>query len=286
MVDYLITSGIAPVAAMILVAAAELLRSKASVRAGTGRRWILNLSLYVLDQALALALAPLVTAFIEVVAGASPLADATGALPWWERIILGLLALDAASYGLHLASHHVAPLWRLHAVHHSDRAMDVTTAVRHHPAELVPAALVIGGCGALLGLTPWDVAIYSTLSFAVQLVAHAELRLPRPLMRAAGLVLVTPEMHYLHHSRLQRETNSNYGQMFSFWDRLFRSYALRPASAGEVEFGLDTYAGERFHSVHGALLQPFLRPDGPPASPGMIEVPSGGPDRLRAKQAT
>ncbi len=71
-------------------------------------------------------------------------------------------------------------------------------------------------------------------------------------------------MHYLHHSRLQHETDTNYGQMFSFWDRLFGSFALRPPTASQkIEFGLDTYADDRFHSLHGALLQPVMRPDRP-----------------------
>ena len=269
MIAHLVTSGIAAAAAMVVVAVCELLRVNGPARDGTGRRWTLNLSLYAVEELLRVALAPLITVFVERAAGASPLAGATGSLPWWARLVLGLLALDAATYGLHVASHHILPLWRLHAVHHSDRALDVTTTVRHHPLEMVPAALVVGGCGALLGLTAWEVAIYSTSSFAVQLVGHAELRLPPGLMRAVGLVLVTPEMHYLHHSRLEHETNSNYGQMFSIWDRLFGSFARRPpAVASEtIEFGLDTYADDRFHSLRGALLQPVMRPDrsAPPA---------------------
>ncbi len=273
MIAHLVTSGLAASAAMVMVAACELLQSTGPARDNTGQRWVLNISLYAFEQLARLALAPLFTALLETLAGASPL---TGALTRFPLVHLALilLALDAAAYGLHWASHHLTPLWRLHAIHHSDRALDVTTAIRHHPAELLPTALVVGGCGALIGATPWEVALYGSLAFTVQLIAHAELRLPPALLRAAGLVLVTPAMHALHHSRHEPETNSNYGEMFSVWDRLFGSLTERSATAAPIEFGLDAYTDTRFHSVGGALLQPLLRPNSAPLQPRPEPSPS------------
>ena len=246
---------------MILVGVCELHRGTDQAPGETGRRWIVNGALYAVGEAIRFGLAPLITALLRWVAGASPFSAVIGLTPWWGRLILSLLVLDAAAYWLHRASHRIAPLWRLHAVHHSDRALDVTTTIRHHPVEIIPSGLLVGGVGALLGLTPWDVAIYTTLSFTVQLVGHAELRLPRSLMRTVGLLLITPDMHYLHHSRLEHETDTNYGQMFSIWDRLFGTFTRREPTAPEkVEFGLDQYADDRFHSFRGVLLQPFVRP--------------------------
>ena len=176
--------------------------------------------------------------------------------------LFAVVVLDAASYVNHVLSHHIKPLWRLHTVHHADQALDVTTTVRHHPLEMVPTVVVLGLCAGLFGLTVVHLTFYGTLAFVVQLIAHANLRLPRQAMRRAGLVLVTPELHTLHHSRRPAETNSNYGALFSVWDRMFGTLLLRPAEP--LEFGLDTYATVRFRGLLGALKQPFTRPDAPP----------------------
>src|SRR5262249_28606853 len=137
------------------------------------------------------------------------------------RTALAVIVLDLLDYTLHRLAHRVGWLWRLHRVHHSDTELDVTTTLRHHPLEGIPSALLIGGGGRPLGFTPEEFAFFAALVLLVQLVAHGTLRLPSSVEACLAPVLVTPGFHPLHHSRRRAETDSNYGQIFSVWDRLF-----------------------------------------------------------------
>jgi sterol desaturase/sphingolipid hydroxylase (fatty acid hydroxylase superfamily) len=250
------------VSAFVLIAALETWRQRASARQSP-ERWVTNLALFGLEQILTLAYVGLTAGLAASAAGRSPLAGWTDAWPGWIALLFAVVVLDATTYLTHVLSHHFKPLWRLHAVHHGDRVLDVTTTIRHHPLEMVPAALALGLCAWLFGLTVAQVTAYGTLAFVVQSIAHANLRLPRQAMRWAGLVLVTPELHALHHSRHPVETNSNYGQLLSVWDRIFST--LSAPRSEPVTVGLDTCASPRFNGFLGALTQPFRRPDATPA---------------------
>lgn len=252
----------ATAAAFVLIALLETWRQRTHPNP-SGQRWVTNLGLFGVEQILVLTSAGLLAGYVASVAGRSPLARWTDAWPGWVALVFAVVVLDAAAYLSHVLSHHIKPLWLLHAVHHGDHALDVTTTVRHHPLEMVPTVMALGLCAGLFGLTVAHFAFYGTLAFVVQLIAHANLRLPRQAMRRAGLVLVTPELHALHHSRHPAETNSNYGAVFSVWDRMFGTLLLRPGSE-PLEFGLDTYASARFRGLLGALTQPFKRPDATP----------------------
>lgn len=248
-------------AAFVAIAAVETWRQSARADPG-GHRWVTNLSLFGLEQVLTLAGVGLLAGVAAAGAGRSPLAGWTEAWPGWLALVLAVVILDATAYLSHVVSHHVEPLWRLHAVHHADRVLDVTTTVRHHPLETVPTAMALWLCAWLFGLTVAHVSAYAALTFVVQAIAHANLRIPRPAMRCVGLVLVTPELHALHHSRQPAETNSNYGQLLSVWDRVFGTL-LYPARSEPIAAGLDTYASARFGGLLGALAQPFRQPDAP-----------------------
>ena len=252
----------ATASAFVLIALLELLRQRTKLDP-SGQRWVTNLGLCGVEQILVLTSAGLLAGYVAFVAGESPLMRWTDAWPGWVVLVFAVVVLDAASYLSHVLSHHIKPLWRLHAVHHADQALDVTTTVRHHPLEMVPTVMALGLCAGLFGLTVVHLTFYGTLAFVVQLIAHANLRLPRQAMRCAGLVLVTPELHALHHSRRPAETNSNYGTLFSVWDRMFGILSIR-AGCEPLEFGLDTYATARFRGLLGALTQPFTRPDATP----------------------
>jgi len=248
--------------AFVLIAALETWRQRASP-GESAQRWFTNLALFGLEQVLTLAGAGLLAGFAASVAAGSPLAGWTDAWPGWIAFVFAVVVLDATAYLSHVLSHHIEPLWRLHAVHHADHVLDVTTTVRHHPLEMVPTAMALGLCAWLFGLTVAHVASYGALTFVVQSIAHANLRLPRQAMRRAGLVLVTPELHALHHSRHPAETNSNYGQLLSVWDRMFGTLLSRPRSE-PFAVGLDAYESARFGGFLGALTQPFRRPDATP----------------------
>jgi sterol desaturase/sphingolipid hydroxylase (fatty acid hydroxylase superfamily) len=164
---------------------------------------------------------------------------------WSGAWHLGLvvLALDALAYGCHVASHKVPLLWRLHRVHHSDEILDVTTTLRQHPLQalwIVPVMLL--GASAI-GAGPLEAAVYYGLQRAVQALAHANVPFPARLAGWAEWVFVTPRFHHTHHSPDQVETDSNYGELFTVWDRLFGS--MSRAVDGRTRFGLSPALASR-----------------------------------------
>ncbi len=158
------------------------------------------------------------------------------AVPLGAALALGFLARSLVSYGIHVAMHKVPPLWRVHRVHHSDTALDVSTTVRFHPLEFAIQVPLVSGALLALGIHPAVVIAYEIFDAAMNVFTHADVRLPRPLDRALRLVFVTPEMHRVHHSAAPAETDSNYGATLSIWDRLFGTHrAGAPAAIGLAE---------------------------------------------------
>jgi sterol desaturase/sphingolipid hydroxylase (fatty acid hydroxylase superfamily) len=161
-------------------------------------------------------------------------------LPLIAILLGGVVLLDLASYVAHVLMHKVGFLWRIHSVHHSDVHIDATTAFRQHPLEgLVRFAFTLGPALAL-GLPLEVVALYRFLSGLNAIFEHMNLRLWRPLDALLVALIVSPNMHKVHHSRLQAETDSNYGNLLSIWDRVFRTYS-KPGRAYECVYGLDEY---------------------------------------------
>ena len=154
----------------------------------------------------------------------------------WAHLAGMILLLDLALYGSHRASHRFQPLWRLHSLHHSDAVLDVSTTWRHHPGEMIWSGLVIGCVAALCGVLPLELGLYAVLSEAVQIVAHADLPIPQRFGRWASWLFVTPGLHHAHHSPERWSTDSNYGEVFSVWDRLFGTF--NPQANVEMVFGL------------------------------------------------
>ena len=171
-------------------------------------------------------------------------------------IALGLLALDLGFYSLHRLQHALPLLWRLHMVHHSDLDVDVSTAVRHHPAEFLVNCLALGTLTVVLGIPPGAVAIYGVLALAVQMIQHANHGWPPWLERIARMIVVTPAMHCRHHSRDWRAGNSNFGIVFSLWDRLFHSFDSRKPVAS---FGVDGIDWPQCRSLWAILGLPLAR---------------------------
>ena len=185
-------------------------------------------------------------------------------LPPGAHALGAILLLDAWMYAWHRLNHRVGVLWRFHRVHHADAAMDVTTASRFHVGEIVLSSALRVPLIVLLGLYAWELLLYETLMFAVVQLHHANVMLPPALDRALRAVIVTPAMHKVHHSRLQPETDSNYSSLFSWWDRLFRSFRLR-ADPREIVFGLDAFDAPEHRTLRGLLAMPFTRPSRPDA---------------------
>lgn len=223
-----------------------------------GRRWFGNISLGLMSSGLTMLpmLAGVGTAWVAS-------AQFIGLLNWLTlptpvHIAVALLALDALMYGLHWASHMVGPLWRLHAVHHSDPEIDVTTTLRHHPLEAAIIAAMVGTTVYLLGITPTEIAAYGAMAWMIQTLAHTNMALPVGLDAMLRHVIVTPKFHQIHHSRVQRETDTNYGEVLVIWDRLFRTACRRQHDMAPIAFGLDAFRGVKFQAPLWLLVQPFL----------------------------
>lgn len=178
-------------------------------------------------------------------------------MPFWLYVLLGVMLLDLiGAYTAHLVEHKVKPLWMVHLVHHSDHHVDTTTANRHHPLEsLIRYTFTLIGVfavGAPIGV----IMLYQSLSVVLSQFNHANISLPRKLDSALSWLIVSPDMHKVHHHFVLPYTDSNYGNIFSIWDRLFGTYMeLDPE---KITYGVDTFPDEKENSsILGLLKQPF-----------------------------
>jgi sterol desaturase/sphingolipid hydroxylase (fatty acid hydroxylase superfamily) len=213
----------------------ELLHARRERAVGRLARWPANLALVTLNTLLVRVFFPLGAA------GAALWAQRHGvglfnivAAPAWLALAASLLVLDVAIYAQHVAFHRVPVLWRLHQVHHTDLDVDVTTGVRFHPGEillsmLIKAALVIG-----LGAPALSVVIFEVVLNATSMFNHANVGIPPTVDRALRCLIVTPDMHRIHHSIVRDETDSNFGFNVSWWDRLFRTYRREPQAGQQA----------------------------------------------------
>ena len=178
-------------------------------------------------------------------------------MPLWLYVLLGLLLLDLiGAYLAHYVEHKVKPLWMVHLVHHTDHKVDTTTANRHHPLEsIVRFGFTL--IGVFLAGTPIGIVmLYQSLSLVASQFGHANIRLPKKVDRALSYILVSPDMHKVHHHYRLPYTDSNYGNIFSIWDRLFGTYM--ELETDKIRYGVDTFPDEVENaSVKGLLRQPF-----------------------------
>lgn len=173
-------------------------------------------------------------------------------------LIFGVAALDFFGYWAHRLLHMSWLGWQFHRVHHSEAAVDVTTAFRQHPGETVWRILWQLATVVVFGLPMWVVAVYLTLSGLNAQLEHANIRLSERADGLLRLFVVTPNMHKAHHSRLQKETDTNYSNIFSFWDRLCGTYTPR-VDFNKLRYGLDGFDDAGKQSLRGLLRMPFMR---------------------------
>lgn len=225
------------------------------------RRWLTNLAIVIVSSLVLRVVFPLAAV------GAALWADdkGYGILPWLgiNPIFGGLLAflvLDLAIWFEHLLSHKIPLFWRIHRMHHADTGFDVTTALRFHPIEIVLSMLWKAAVIVALGAPPFAVLIFEIVLNGSSMFNHANLKLSDGVDRLLRLVIVTPDMHRIHHSTERVETDSNYGFNFAFWDRLFGTYR-REAARGQVgiEIGQQEWRDERPAGILWSLLLPFRR---------------------------
>lgn len=180
------------------------------------------------------------------------------AWPW--RLLPAIMLLDGWLYVWHRLNHRIPLLWRCHRMHHSDLEMDVTTATRFHLGEHLGSATLRLGIIPLIGVTAVELLIYETFVVVITMFHHANVSLGA-LDRPLRWLVVTPRMHQIHHSRLRPETDSNYSVLFSFWDRLARTYRMRHGSE-KIELGLDDLNDDCWQTVIGMLKTPFVESEG------------------------
>ena len=198
-------------------------------------------------------------------------------LPPPVATVAAIVLLDAWMYWWHRANHELPFLWCFHRVHHSDTEMDVTSAMRFHTGEILLSGLLRAAIIPLLGVSLPQVLLYDALMLPVILLHHSNVNIPEYVDRIMRLVVTTPAIHRVHHSRLMFEANSNYGTIFSWWDRLARTFRLR-RDGTRVELGVQGFEGEEWQSLRGLSLTPFsvdeyFTPAYQKTGPGSASVP-------------
>ena len=246
-------------AVLALMAAWELWQPRRKQSIGRVARWPSNIGIVVVDTLLVRLLFP--TAAV----GFAVLAERQG---WglfndldfhgWLAIALAVLILDVAIYFQHVLFHAVPALWRLHRMHHADLEFDVTTGIRFHPFEIVLSMLIKLIVVTGLGLPASGVLIFEVLLNATSMFSHGNVAIPAELERWLRWIVVTPDMHRVHHSIEAQETNSNFGFNLSCWDRLFGTYRQQPAAGHQaMTIGIAQFREPRELRLDRMLLQPF-----------------------------
>ena len=236
----------------------ELVGARRKSTTAKGSRWYANLGITILNTAVVRVLLP--TAAV----GAAVLASERGwgvlhqvAAPAVLKILVAVLVLDLAIYLQHVMFHAVPVLWRLHMVHHADIDFDVTTGLRFHPVEIVLSMLIKLAVVLFLGPPVVAVLIFEVLLNATAMFNHGNVRIALSLDRVLRWIVVTPDMHRVHHSVIPQETNSNFGFNLPWWDRLLGTYKAQPAAGHEsMTIGLEQ-CQDQSQTLLWMLGQPF-----------------------------
>lgn len=247
----------------IVMALLERLLPKRELRAALAKRWLTNISITVIASLLVRAMAHLSVPLAAVAAAVFANTHNIGllnlvSLPSWLEVTFAIIVLDFALWLQHLVSHKWSVLWRLHQMHHTDIDIDVTTAIRFHPIEIALSMLWKIVWVLALGATAVAVLLFEVILNGCAMFNHANLALPGWLDRALRMIIVTPDMHRVHHSIIRREHDSNYGFNLSIWDRLFGTYCAQPKGGHQdMVIGLKQYQSDAPTHLGWSLLVPF-----------------------------
>lgn len=244
-----------------LMAIWELLAPRRKLTQSKSARWLNNIALVIVNTVVVRIVFP--TAAVGVAAYATD--QQWGlfnqlAIPGWLAVFASVVLLDAAIYLQHVMFHAVPAFWRLHRVHHADLDFDVTTGARFHTIEILLSMLIKFAVIILLGPPMVAVVMFEVILNATSMFNHSNVRLPLGIDRLLRLLIVTPDMHRVHHSRYAHETNSNFGFSLSLWDRVFGTYRAQPDDGHEkMVIGIDTFRDSgQCIPLHRMLLMPFM----------------------------
>lgn len=246
---------------LAIVAIGEIIAPRRPLTDNKRRRWFANLSLVVIGTAAVRYFLPILPVGMAIKAHESGwgIMNAIN-LPLWSKTILAVVVLDFVIYLQHVLFHFLPLLWRLHRMHHTDLDIDVTTGNRFHPFEIVISTVVKLAAVTFIGPPPVAVVAFEVLLNATSQFNHGNIRLPEALDRWLRLVVVTPDMHRVHHSVIPRETNSNFGFNLPWWDRLSGTYRPRPEQGHtDMTIGLKEFRDPARLTLGQLLIQPFLR---------------------------
>lgn len=263
---------------MAIVALGELFSPRRVLTMSRPVRWFSNLGVVAVDTLAVRLLFPIIGVHVAIAAqekgwGLLNILD----LPTWLGMLIGILILDLVVYLQHVMFHTVPLLWRMHMMHHADLDIDVTTGLRFHPLEILISMVIKMTVIAALGPTVLTVIIFEIALNGTSMFNHGNLKLPKKLDRYLRLLVVTPDMHRVHHSVTIRETNSNFGFNFPWWDRLFGTYRAQPVLGHEkMTIGLAQFRDPRKNNLYQMLLMPFTGKTGPYA----IDRHGADPERL------
>ncbi|HIJ44460.1 MAG: sterol desaturase family protein [Rhodospirillales bacterium] len=237
----------------------ELIAPKRALSQSRAVRWYANLGIVALNTAVLRLLFPVAAVGLAMLA-----ADRDWGLfnnlsvPYWLAVAASVAILDFAIYLQHVMVHAVPLLWRLHRMHHADLDIDVTTGARFHPVEIVLSMVIKMAVVAVLGPPAVAVMIFEVLLNATAMFNHANFGLPLGFDRWLRLLVVTPDMHRVHHSLLAHETNSNFGFNLPWWDRLLGTYRDQPEKGHQgMTIGIDLFRDPGAQHLHRMLMQPF-----------------------------
>ena len=244
---------------LVLVAAWEVVTPRRGRTQTRALRWTSNLGIVVVNTLLVRLLFPVLPVALALIAddrgwGLFNNVDA----PTWLAVVVSVVLLDLLIYGQHVFVHFVPVLWRLHRMHHADLDIDVTTGARFHPLEIIFSILIKMAAVAVLGAPAAAVLIFEVALNATSMFNHANVKLPAGLDRVLRWVVVTPDMHRVHHSVIKIETDSNFGFNLPWWDRIFGTYNDQPQAGHDgMTIGLPIFRDPGLLRLHRMMAQPF-----------------------------
>lgn len=247
----------------ILLSTLEYLRPRRKPDFHRSKRWITNWGIVIIDT-LSLRLMAVILPFLAVGAAVDAARMGIGVFnvlnfPFAAEFLISILVLDFVIWAQHVVTHKIPFLWRLHRVHHADREMDVTTAIRFHPVEILLSMLLKIGAVYILGPAAVAVVVFEILLNGLAMFNHANIAIPSWLDRIFRTIIVTPDMHRVHHSTNRDEHDSNYGFALSIWDKIFGTYIENPRSGhDQMAIGLHWQDG-RTDKFWWSLWLPFRR---------------------------
>ncbi len=252
--------------ALLILVIAEHLRPRRPRSRPRGARWANNLGLVALDQVVAGLLVPLTPVAWALVVrengwGLLPPLH----LPAWADLMVALVLLDLAIYLQHVLFHRVPVLWRFHRMHHADVDLDASSGLRFHPVEILISVGIKLSVVTVVGATPEAVLVFAVVLNVAAMFNHANLALPLGLDRVLRTVIVTPDMHRVHHSTLPSEHHQNFGFNLPWWDYLFGTYTAQPSLGHEgMVVGLDSFRAPEEVRIDKMLTLPFREDPGVP----------------------